>query len=193
VYGVDVSNFSNGPLDLEQARLIRDSNRRLIVGCQDVAVASQQVEFAMKADLDVQLYIYFYTGVPIMREIQKALEVIRRTGLERPMVWMDFEDTSTDDTLSRDVGWIERTMFRCGQEFGVGRIGIYTSRGWWERYTGNNTEYSIFPLWDANWDNQADLTAFTPYGGWTAPTMKQYAGDRDLWGMKVDFNVYAGL
>ena len=40
---------------------------------------------------------------------------------------------------------------------------------------GWSSNMSRLPLWYASWNNQADMSGFSQFGGWPAPHMHQYA------------------
>ena len=44
------------------------------------------------------------------------------------------------------------------------------------------------PLWYAHYDSKPDFSDFTPFGGWSSPAYKQYAGTTSVCGMGVDLN-----
>ena len=196
MFAVDISNFS-GEITDEQATLIRDSNRKIVIGCQDVDIAIRNAATALKHCLEVELYVPFYTSIPIERELNKAQDVVRSVFKDRvpPFLWLDFEDAIPEGVSSDMVlGWADRIIRVASQEpfywIRDTELGIYTRRSWWEQYTGSSTEFDSYKLWDANYDGVADLSAgYTPYG-WKAPAMKQYRENFDLWGVNVDLNVY---
>lgn len=42
----------------------------------------------------------------------------------------------------------------------------------------------------AHYDNDPSFDDFSPFGGWSNPAMKQYAGDKNECGVGVDLNYY---
>ncbi|MET9677740.1 glycoside hydrolase family 25 protein [Streptomyces sp. NPDC006482] len=67
-------------------------------------------------------------------------------------------------------------------------IGIYTSASQWEPIVGSYTGGSAYPLWYANLDDTRGFDDFTPFGGWTKPSIKTHntgtlfgAGVERLW------------
>jgi GH25 family lysozyme M1 (1,4-beta-N-acetylmuramidase) len=72
--------------------------------------------------------------------------------------------------------------------------GIYASLYMWESILGSKgacTKVGSQPLWYAHYDGNPSFSDFTPFGGWTKPTAKQYKGDTTLCGASVDLNYEA--
>jgi hypothetical protein len=48
------------------------------------------------------------------------------------------------------------------------------------------------PLWYAHYDNKQDFSDWeaNKFGGWTSPSIKQFAGDSPLCGYHVDLSYY---
>lgn len=42
----------------------------------------------------------------------------------------------------------------------------------------------------AHYDGEQNYNDFSPFGGWSRPSIKQYAGDASLCGLDVDLNWY---
>lgn len=65
----------------------------------------------------------------------------------------------------------------------------------WIQILGAADKCSIFttiPIWYAHYDKvqNFDDWATNPFGGWTVPTLKQYAGDSKVCGFGVDLSYY---
>uniref|UniRef100_A0A914DV22 Uncharacterized protein n=1 Tax=Acrobeloides nanus TaxID=290746 RepID=A0A914DV22_9BILA len=56
-------------------------------------------------------------------------------------------------------------------------VGIYTKAQDWNTIVGAWTDTSSLPLWWPKFDGQQDFDSFSPFGGWSTPTIKQYDGD----------------
>ena len=69
--------------------------------------------------------------------------------------------------------------------------GIYTSLYNWETICGKTwSGVSSLALWYAHYDNNPSFSDFSSYGGWSKPSIKQYAGDKTVCGAGVDLNFY---
>jgi len=71
---------------------------------------------------------------------------------------------------------------------------VYTNHNTWHGMMGSPTRRPGTWLWDANWDNKAELTYPRPYGGWEGPEVigKQFTGGTHVAGQHVDRNVFNG-
>lgn len=76
------------------------------------------------------------------------------------------------------------------------RCGIYSSSLQWESIFGS-VDFSYgsedMPLWYAHYDGVDSFDDFPPFGGWTQPYAKQYAGDLTICDMGVDRNYAADV
>lgn len=54
------------------------------------------------------------------------------------------------------------------------------------------TNFSSYPLWYAHYDGKKTFEDYSTnvFGGWTTPTIKQYAGDSSICGYKLDLSWY---
>ena len=71
------------------------------------------------------------------------------------------------------------------------KVGIYASTHMWGVIMGGAdrcTKFMQLPLWYAHYDNVINFSDFTPFGGWTKPEIKQFAGDTTVCGLDVDKN-----
>ncbi|GAA1912820.1 hypothetical protein GCM10009837_41840 [Streptomyces durmitorensis] len=90
-------------------------------------------------------------------------------------VWLDVEGPGTywGNSTSANAAFLA-DWFQAMKEKGVD-VGIYTSESQWVPIVGSYTDGSEFPLWYANYDGTQSFDDFTPFGGWTKPSMKAYA------------------
>lgn len=69
--------------------------------------------------------------------------------------------------------------------------GVYASESQWSAIMGSEyTGGSGHQLWYAHYDNQPSFSDFKAFGGWSKPSIKQYAGDKTMCGVGVDLNYY---
>jgi GH25 family lysozyme M1 (1,4-beta-N-acetylmuramidase) len=74
-------------------------------------------------------------------------------------------------------------------------VGIYASSYMWNEIFGSKdvcTVFSSYPLWYARYDGKKSFDDYylNKFGGWTTPTLKQYAGDASVCGYKLDLSWY---
>ncbi|EGD82585.1 hypothetical protein PTSG_11981 [Salpingoeca rosetta] len=60
----------------------------------------------------------------------------------------------------------------------------------WSPIMGDWSGGSAFPLWYAHYDGSASFSDFRAFGGWSKPSIKQFAGDVSMCGAGVDKNWY---
>jgi len=115
------------------------------------------------------------------------------------MVWLDMETNPSSgcswasDSYSSNCDYIEQlaqAVVANGK-----KCGIYSSEYEWEEVTGSRyacTSVDKYQLWYAHYDNNPSFSDFSSYkfGGWTSPTMKQYAGDATECSTDVDKDYY---
>ena len=114
------------------------------------------------------------------------------------MVWVDVEINP-----SRNCGWgtdyskncqflVDSLVALKGQGL---TVGVYSSNYMWETVMGSQTacpeaaKYTS-QYWYAHYDNKQTFSDFKTTGGWTKPSIKQYAGDVTECNMGVDKNFY---
>jgi GH25 family lysozyme M1 (1,4-beta-N-acetylmuramidase) len=72
------------------------------------------------------------------------------------------------------------------------KVGVYASRYMWGTIFGSYTACAQaatnIPLWYPHYDNTPSFADFQPFGGWTAPKIKQYLGTSSLCNASVDRN-----
>ncbi|GAB1228101.1 hypothetical protein ENUP19_0374G0003 [Entamoeba nuttalli] len=71
------------------------------------------------------------------------------------------------------------------------KAGIYTNYNNWDQIFGLDYTFKYadeYPLWYAHYDSWDSFGDFTPFGGWSRPTMKQYNGDMTACSHDVDYN-----
>jgi hypothetical protein len=153
----------------------------------------QQIELCQAAGLSVDVYVWLWFDLDI-RDIHRKLKLIE--GLQIRQLWLDVEDTASSkyDQATSEAK-VTAALAACDafQTTSGQKTGIYSGRWFWadQRYMGNTTLFADRELWDANYDEVADAAlGFRPYGGWSAPRIKQYRGTSVLAGVGgLDLNV----
>lgn len=69
-------------------------------------------------------------------------------------------------------------------------LGIYSSASQWSPIMGGSTKFSSLPLWYAHYDSNPSFSDFSPFGGWSKPAIKQYAGTTSICSASIDKNYY---
>jgi hypothetical protein len=90
-------------------------------------------------------------------------------------LWFDIEGTWPTDTTS-NAQFLQRAQQALSDNGVPG--GIYCGREW-PQYFGSYTGAKELPLWYAHYDSIPSFRDWygTPYGGWSAPNIKQYDAD----------------
>ncbi len=180
----DISNYQGvPPLEWFEARKA-EGFERVILGTQDMKITNGQIVNAYGAGLKVDLYAMLYWD---QAEDMELLRNIKQQLPETATIWLDceIEYPGSPDHLTFDL--VELMGLAAP---GEGLVGIYTRSNWWQSFAGNTEVFGPWPLWDAFYNGVPNFDYFVPYGGWSAPTMKQYAVDVILDGVRVDLNCY---
>lgn len=192
VQGIDISNFQGEitpalagtwaaagvqhvvvRASLER-QAMRDLARRQMVACKD-------------AGLSISGYGWYYQSVDPADWAQQTLDAYGDLGLVR--VWIDCEETADVGRPGEIANWLY-AWFQTLEAAGM-PTGTYTGQWWWDQYMpGVTTSATVRPLWNALYDRVMDLNVWTPYGGWAAPSAKQYADDGMVGGMKLDMDIF---
>jgi hypothetical protein len=110
-------------------------------------------------------------------------------GATYGMLWFDIEGTSYwSSSATNNINFLQR-MVNQGHALGVS-MGIYSSSSQWSPIMGGTSQFSSLPLWYAHWDFALTMSDYVPFGGWSKPAMKQYAGDQSFCSAGWDKNYY---
>ena len=108
------------------------------------------------------------------------------------MLWLDIEDTSQhaywgpNSQVNRQ--WMQSLYQAAVGAVGASRVGIYSSHTMWNLIF-SETDWACCqsaPLWYAEYDGGISFSDFEPFGGWTSPVGKQFAGSVTLCSAGVD-------
>jgi len=152
--------------------------------------AKDNIDRAHAAGIDT-VDVYLFPCVSCGDPAGQVKELVAgMAGANYGMIWIDIEiyRWSTDLASNRDF---ITAMINEGKAEGK-KIGIYTSYNNWENIVGISWNGAAdLPLWYAHYDNSPSFGDFRAFGGWSKPTMKQYAGDATACGASVDLNYEA--
>lgn len=170
--GADLSNYSRLP---DMAAIKQSGIDFLIIGTQTGAdgqcYTQQQIDAARAASIDVPaVYVFVYWDGNDVARIDDA----KKYGLP---VWLDCEYGSPTPGIAQ---LIQQYIGQLGSQC----AGIYTGRWWWP---ADWTICSSLPLWVADYRDPGDWSSFVPFGGWTKPTIWQYA-DSGIPGVVADLD-----
>ncbi|KAI8081285.1 glycoside hydrolase family 25 protein [Halteromyces radiatus] len=158
----------------------------------------QNYNNAIAAGLSVDLYIFPCTGRSTCKspatQASEAIDAMNANHMQIGTIWLDVEvDPQSNNWPDVTTNQNTLTAFKTALDDSKLNWGVYSSQSQWETVTGStNWELdSSKPLWYAHYDNNPSFSDFTAFGGWTAPTAKQYAGDASLCGGSFDLNYYS--
>jgi GH25 family lysozyme M1 (1,4-beta-N-acetylmuramidase) len=191
---VDISNWQ-GEITPETATCLRQHVDLVVVRASLesmtlVNIARRQMQALQAVGLPMHAYLWLY---PSWSSHKTVADAMREYGsFDIPYWWVDVEDEK-DAPGPRETALALRATL--AELAGVGRAaGIYTGAWFWNdpRYLNGTKEFSWMPLWAASYDDVPDLSRWTPFGGWTHLTGKQYQGSEKgrLCGMAVDLDVF---
>eukprot|EP00003_Mantamonas_plastica_P032799 TRINITY_DN908_c0_g1_i3.p3 TRINITY_DN908_c0_g1~~TRINITY_DN908_c0_g1_i3.p3 ORF type:complete len:108 (-),score=15.65 TRINITY_DN908_c0_g1_i3:46-369(-) len=106
------------------------------------------------------------------------------------MIWLDIEGPQYwSDSASANQAFFNG-LVKGLREHGA-HIGVYTSESQWDPIFGSGfSAGSEYALWYAHYDGSQSFGDFRPFGGWSRPAIKQYAGDKSVCGAGVDLDWY---
>ncbi len=138
----------------------------------------EQLQACKDAGMPSDCYVFFWDDQdPAVAENAMGLA----EGFDVGYWWGDYED---DRRMTPCVDEILAFAKACDID------GVYTRRDWWEARAGNTSDLSHMMLWDAHWDRDTNPAAnFTPYGGWTTRTLKQFGSGNLCGASGLDMNV----
>ncbi|MFT3775399.1 MAG: DUF1906 domain-containing protein [Minicystis sp.] len=135
----------------------------------------------------VDVYHFPCLSVDATTQVNDAVSALRAAGAKFVRYWIDVESGagwSTTD-FGANARFLQQ-LLDAAASLGLS-VGIYTSVYEWS-ITINADQFSRYPLWYADYDEVASFADFTPFGGWTAPVMKQFAGNEAYGGVSYDGN-----
>jgi len=112
-------------------------------------------------------------------------------------VWLDVESGGgwSDSNKQSNLDWIIAALNALEAKVGSARIGIYSSAVMWDNVLGSTVGKSAaaralakYPMWYAQYDNNASYNRYTAFANWQKPYMKQYQGDVKVCGFQIDVN-----
>eukprot|EP01106_Pelomyxa_sp_JSP_P000846 TRINITY_DN1124_c0_g1_i5.p1 TRINITY_DN1124_c0_g1~~TRINITY_DN1124_c0_g1_i5.p1 ORF type:complete len:227 (-),score=69.32 TRINITY_DN1124_c0_g1_i5:182-862(-) len=127
--------------------------------------------------------------LPASQQVSDMVKYLASTNSTYATVWFDVEDNpSTGCAWETDAANYQLNCKFMGDLIAAGfqynlKMGVYASSYMWSKIAGSTCTIASSQgvlLWYAHWDNVLAFTDFTPFGGWTTPTMKQYTDQLKL-------------
>ncbi|EGC33318.1 hypothetical protein DICPUDRAFT_154665 [Dictyostelium purpureum] len=123
-------------------------------------------------------------------QASKLVSYLKENSVKYGKIWIDIEgpgvywgpSTSDNAAFFQDMA---NSLEKEGVDFGV-----FTSPSQWVPIMGSFEGGSKFPLWYAHYDGVRSFSDFSPFAGWSKPTMKQYYGEGTLCNAGVGKNWY---
>lgn len=207
VFGVDVST----PVTLSAAQCMRKSNITYgiaraweSVGRFDASSLTTAQSWWDAGFEAVDFYVFpcsFSDPVAQVTQLMGNLTGNARFG----RIWLDVETnidprcawSSTNKTANCE--YLRSLVDAVIEHAGV-PVGVYSSLHMWTLWMADASAPDAcdvhpsgpagadFPLWYPHYDKNPSFSDFTPFGGWTTPSMKQYWDTNNLCGFGVDNN-----
>ena len=134
--------------------------------------------------------VYMFPCVPCGNPKGQVNQLVDALGGSKyGMIWVDVEIYK----WSGDQGANRQFILDCvAQVKARGKTpGIYTSYYNWQTIVGTSWDgVKDVPLWYAHYDNDPSFRDYKAFGGWSKPSIKQYAGDKSACGVGIDLNFY---
>jgi hypothetical protein len=130
-----------------------------------------------------------YGGVSASQQVQDNYNGVQGSGFGT--MWFDVEPNP-----SSGCGWSGDMSANCdflgqlisaGSSLGI-QMGVYASKNTWGSIMGDCTVGADngLPLWYVHFDSNPSFSDFGGFGGWSAPTMKQYWKAVSICGLNAD-------
>eukprot|EP01124_Arcella_intermedia_P007760 TRINITY_DN147_c0_g1_i5.p1 TRINITY_DN147_c0_g1~~TRINITY_DN147_c0_g1_i5.p1 ORF type:complete len:214 (+),score=13.68 TRINITY_DN147_c0_g1_i5:52-693(+) len=134
--------------------------------------------------------VYLFPCVPCGNAAGQMSDLVNAiSGQNYGMIWIDVEVLNWSTSKTTNQNFITEMIGR-GRALGV-NMGIYTNKNNWSTIVGVSwSGASTLPLWYAHYDNSPSFGDFSSFGGWSTPSIKQYAGDKTVCGIGADLNWY---
>jgi len=192
VYGVDVSSW----VGQSTFSCMLSSGYNFLIAreyeeiCQVDGNGANTVANAWSAGFahcDVYLFPSYGCGTSAAAQVDATIDAMGSVPFGT--LWFDIE-TGGNLGPDADHAWLQAAIQQAVARIGGDRIGIYASAYEWGQVMGGYADVYSFDLWYPDYDGVPNFDSFSPFAGWSAPSMKQFAGDSSLCGADVDLNWY---
>ncbi|KAL1929693.1 hypothetical protein VTP01DRAFT_1831 [Rhizomucor pusillus] len=145
----------------------------------------------------VDIYMFPCTGRSTCKspaaQVKEVVDYVGSNKMTVGRLWLDVEiDPSANNWPSASSARSTLKSFKSALDSTGWKYGIYSSASQWSQITGSSSWEldSSLPLWYAHYDASLSFSDFSPFGGWTKPTIKQYAGSVSFCSAGWDKNYY---
>jgi hypothetical protein len=180
--GVDVYNSL---VSISSAQCMLKQNYTFaLVGCvpPDSNCAHSVANFWAAGFSQVDLY-FFATpskGEP-ESQVQRLHSYVKQYNIRFDLVWLDIEyKQDWSSSQSFNVAFFKALVNETSSIWGQSRIGVKSTSEDWPPIMGSSTAGSGYPLWYAQDDGNPSFSDFSPFAGWTQPSVKMFSFDADL-------------
>uniref|UniRef100_A0AC34QA27 Lysozyme n=1 Tax=Panagrolaimus sp. JU765 TaxID=591449 RepID=A0AC34QA27_9BILA len=166
-------------------RVSRSNGKVDTQGIQNIITARK----AGFSDVDGYIFPCLSSSCPsAASQVTSAINALKNAGATIGKLWLDVEILSWPSSHTSNRAFIE-SMANTAVGLGYS-VGIYSNYNNWQSIVGADyTGVSKYPLWWARYNGVADLsTGWSAFGGWSKPTIHQYAGDTTQCSLGLDKN-----
>lgn len=147
-----------------------------------------------KAGLRTDTYMFPCRGKNATAQVNEMIDKIPGNLYDR--IWIDIETNPSSGCSWNDHDAESNCQFTLELVKAVrarGKpVGIYASKYMWgtiyKSYTACPQAAFEVPLWYPHYDDNPSFSDFSEFGGWKAPTIKQYHNTMSFCGLSIDRN-----
>ncbi|KAI9265246.1 glycoside hydrolase superfamily [Phascolomyces articulosus] len=158
----------------------------------------QNYQNALDGGFDaVDIYMFPCSGRSTCKspgtQVQEIIDYVGSNKMTFGTLWLDVEiDPSANNWPSASEAQATLQEYKSVLNASGWKWGVYSSQSQWSQIVGSadwELDSSV-PVWYAHWDEALSFDNFATFGGWSKPTIKQYAGDVTFCSAGWDKNYY---
>ncbi|KAI7874951.1 glycoside hydrolase [Lichtheimia hyalospora FSU 10163] len=166
-------------------------------GALDNACAKNYANAVAGGFDQIDLYMFPCTGRSTCKspadQVNEMVGHMNSNKMKIGTLWLDVEvDPQSNNWPSASEAQSTLKEFKSAFDATGLKWGVYASQSQWTTITGSKDWVldSSVPLWYAHYDEALNFNDFSPFGGWSKPTIKQYAGSQSFCSANWDKNFY---